>query len=54
MRGIEISDGTREKVTACTDPELLSQWLIRAIHATTAEEIFGEEPSADRPSWTHA
>lgn len=52
VRGIEISDGTREKVTACTDPELLSQWLVRAIRATTAEEIFGEEPSADRPSWT--
>ncbi|MFC5071716.1 hypothetical protein ACFPN0_09010 [Kitasatospora cinereorecta] len=43
VRGIGITDATREKVTTCRDPELLRQWLMRAVLATTAEEIFGEE-----------
>ncbi|MCX5413028.1 hypothetical protein [Streptomyces sp. NBC_00059] len=47
-RGIEISDWTRDKVTACTDPELLSQWLVRAAVAATGDEIFAEELSGDR------
>ncbi|MFD9291738.1 hypothetical protein ACFWBV_26320 [Streptomyces sp. NPDC060030] len=42
-RGIEITDATREKLTTCTDSELARKWLIRAVHATTAEEIFGAE-----------
>ncbi|MFC8590183.1 hypothetical protein [Streptomyces atroolivaceus] len=52
-RGIRTTNAVSRRITACLDAELLRQWLIRAIHATTAEEIFGEEPSADRPSWTH-
>ncbi|MBM7438570.1 hypothetical protein [Streptomyces sp. HB132] len=47
-RGIEITDATREKITTCTDSELSRQWLIRAVHATTAEEIFGSEELPDR------
>ncbi|MFI6118685.1 hypothetical protein ACIBCU_02275 [Streptomyces sp. NPDC051064] len=46
-RGIAISDRTRENITTCIDPELLSQWLVRAVVAATADEIFSEETSAD-------
>ncbi|RPK75311.1 hypothetical protein EES45_25525 [Streptomyces sp. ADI97-07] len=47
-RGIGVTDATREKITTCGDPELARQWLVRAVHVATAEEIFGEEASADR------
>ncbi|MFJ8750597.1 hypothetical protein ACIREO_14865 [Streptomyces sp. NPDC102441] len=48
-RGIAIGNRAREKITACTDPELLSQWLVRAAVAATGDEVFGEEQtSADR------
>ncbi|MET8927090.1 hypothetical protein ACFWZ0_18795 [[Kitasatospora] papulosa] len=47
-RGIEITDATREKITTCTDSELSRQRLIRAVHATSAEEIFGSEELPDR------
>ncbi|MET8175600.1 hypothetical protein [Streptomyces clavifer] len=47
-RGIDVTDATREKITTCGDPELARQWLVRAVHVATAEEIFGEEASADR------
>ncbi|MDT0430292.1 hypothetical protein [Streptomyces salyersiae] len=36
VRGIDITDEIREKVTACGDPELLRQWLARAALAATA------------------
>ncbi|MFF1923245.1 hypothetical protein ACFVW8_22070 [Streptomyces sp. NPDC058221] len=39
-RGITLTDETREKITTCTDPHLLHQWLQRAATATTAEEVF--------------
>ncbi|MHC3459278.1 hypothetical protein [Streptomyces flavovirens] len=47
VRGIDITDEIREKVTACGDPELLRQWLARAALAATAGEVFGEECSVD-------
>ncbi|WP_371612225.1 hypothetical protein [Streptomyces clavifer] len=47
-RGIDVSDATRDKVTACYDPELLRRWLVRAAFVTGSEEIFGEETVADR------
>ncbi|MFJ8751681.1 hypothetical protein ACIREO_20490 [Streptomyces sp. NPDC102441] len=47
MRGIGITDVTREKITTCSDPELLRRWLARALVATTADEVFGEGASAD-------
>ena len=47
-RGIAVSDRAREKITTCTDPELLSQWLVRAAVAATGDEIFGDEPSDDQ------
>ncbi|MCX4415195.1 hypothetical protein OOK43_18175 [[Kitasatospora] papulosa] len=42
-RRIDVAHATREKITTCTDSELSRQWLIRAVHATSAEEIFGSE-----------
>ncbi|MEU0145656.1 hypothetical protein ABZ119_06775 [Streptomyces sp. NPDC006288] len=40
-RGIDVTDAVREKISACTDLEVSREWLIRAVHAATAEEIFG-------------
>ncbi|MFJ8884354.1 hypothetical protein ACIRJR_13220 [Streptomyces sp. NPDC102402] len=39
-RGIDITQDTREKVTACGDPEVLLRWLIRAASVTASDEIF--------------
>lgn len=47
VRGIDITDEIREKVTACGDPELLRRWLARAALAATAGEVFGEECFVD-------
>jgi len=33
----------RERITSCTDPELLDAWLTRALTATTVAEIFTED-----------
>ncbi|WP_406381888.1 hypothetical protein [Streptomyces sp. NBC_01618] len=43
VRGLAITDETREKITGCDDPQLLHQWLNRAATAATAEEVFVEE-----------
>ncbi|MEU8630488.1 hypothetical protein [Streptomyces sp. NPDC048669] len=42
-RGIALTDETREKITTCTDPQLLHQWIQRAATATTAEEVFASK-----------
>ncbi|MFF3122850.1 hypothetical protein ACFVRD_10850 [Streptomyces sp. NPDC057908] len=42
-RGIAITDGIREKIDTCDDPQLLHQWLNRAATATTTEEVFAGE-----------
>uniref|UniRef100_A0AAU3GZ26 Transposase n=1 Tax=Streptomyces sp. NBC_01401 TaxID=2903854 RepID=A0AAU3GZ26_9ACTN len=42
-RGVDVADAARERVAGCTDPELVRQWLVRAVSVTTAEAIFGEE-----------
>nr|PPQ56943.1 hypothetical protein C5F59_09845 [Streptomyces sp. QL37] len=46
-RGIDVTDATRERITTCRDSELSHRWLMRALVAATADEIFSEEPSAD-------
>ncbi|WP_420705478.1 hypothetical protein [Streptomyces sp. NRRL F-5126] len=43
QRGLDVSDDVRTRVTDCSDPETLRQWLARALTAATAEDIFGEE-----------
>lgn len=43
QRGLDISDEVRARVTDCTDPEVLRHWLLRAVTAPKAEEIFEGE-----------
>ncbi|MDQ0404571.1 hypothetical protein ABVB69_04515 [Streptomyces sp. NPDC000349] len=42
VRGIEVSDSVRERVTDCTDLDVLGTWLDRSLSAARAEELFGE------------
>ncbi|MER5553262.1 hypothetical protein ABT001_16575 [Streptomyces sp. NPDC002793] len=42
-RGIAVTDELRQKVSTCTDPQLLHRWLHRATTATTAEEAVAED-----------
>ncbi|WP_236242857.1 hypothetical protein [Streptomyces sp. CC228A] len=42
QRGLEVSAHVRERITSCEDPDELHNWLVRALTATTAEEIFGD------------
>ncbi|MEV0746193.1 hypothetical protein AB0I75_13425 [Streptomyces sp. NPDC050273] len=44
VRGIALTEVAREKITACTDTQLLHQWLERSATATTAEEVFAKGP----------
>jgi hypothetical protein len=41
-RGLEIPDAVRERVTSCTDLEVLGTWLDRSLTAESAEELFEE------------
>jgi hypothetical protein len=43
MRGVDIPEEAREKITGCGDTELLDQWFSRAFVAASAEEIFADE-----------
>ncbi|MFB7559382.1 hypothetical protein [Streptomyces brevispora] len=43
VRGIAVTDQIREKITNCSDPQLLNRWLKHAITASSAEEVFAEE-----------
>ncbi|KOT38531.1 hypothetical protein ADK41_15540 [Streptomyces caelestis] len=43
VRGIEISDSVRERITGCTDLDVLGTWLDRSLSAERAEELFVEE-----------
>ncbi|MGW2087600.1 hypothetical protein [Streptomyces sp. NPDC001880] len=42
-RGITLAEEAREKITSCDDPQLLRQWLNRAVTAATIEEVFTGE-----------
>ncbi|MGW2523223.1 hypothetical protein ACWC09_40820 [Streptomyces sp. NPDC001617] len=42
-RGIDVPAEIRERITACTDPDLLRRWLTRAAVAPSAEEIFAAD-----------
>lgn len=43
QRGIDVPDEARARITGCHDPELLRQWLVRAVTTSSTEEIFTEE-----------
>ncbi|MGW4732471.1 hypothetical protein ACWEQC_25400 [Streptomyces shenzhenensis] len=42
-RGIPVPDAVRDRVNACTDLDQLETWVRRALHATSADELFVEE-----------
>ncbi|MFF4502062.1 hypothetical protein [Streptomyces sp. NPDC001401] len=42
-RGIPVSAAVRKQVRACSDPDQLTAWAQRAVHATDAAELFVEE-----------
>ncbi len=43
VRGVETLDSVRDRVTACTDLDVLGTWLDRSLSAERAEELFAEE-----------
>ncbi len=43
VRGIDVPDEVRERITSCGDPEVFRHWLRRAITAATAEGIFEDD-----------
>lgn len=43
VRGMDIPEAVRERVTGCDDPEILRVWHRRAVTAPTAEDIFQDE-----------
>lgn len=43
VRGIDVTDAVRERITGCGDPEILRHWHRRAVTAPTAAEIFEDE-----------
>ncbi|MEU0392015.1 hypothetical protein ABZ208_04390 [Streptomyces sp. NPDC006208] len=42
-RGVDVPDEARERITGCGDLDTLSRWLVRAVTASSTEEIFTEE-----------
>ncbi|TDQ47570.1 hypothetical protein [Actinorugispora endophytica] len=40
-RGVEVADEERERILGCAAPEVLDEWLRRAVTARTAAELFG-------------
>ena len=42
-RGVAVDERRRVRVESCGDPEQLGEWLVRAVLATTADEVFGRE-----------
>ena len=43
-RGVPGTEDARSRVMRCDDLALLQCWLVRALSATSAEEIFSEPP----------
>jgi predicted transposase YdaD len=39
-RGVAVSEETEQRIRSCTEPDRLSQWLIRALSATSAADLF--------------
>jgi hypothetical protein len=39
-RGIEVTDDVRERISGCTDLGQLRTWILRAVTATTADDLF--------------
>ncbi|SDI04939.1 hypothetical protein [Nonomuraea jiangxiensis] len=41
-RGLQISEDYRIKIESCVDNYQLTAWIVHAITAETADEVFGE------------
>ena len=41
-RGVPVSQEVRARIEACKDVETLDRWIVRAVTATSAEEILSE------------
>ncbi|MFJ2948569.1 hypothetical protein ACIO8H_13125 [Streptomyces sp. NPDC087226] len=41
-RGVEVTDGDRDRIADCGDPDVLSLRFTRAITATSAAEVFAD------------
>lgn len=41
-RGIAVTDDLRDRVSGCIDMALLGRWTVRALSATTADDLFTE------------
>ncbi|MEV5530892.1 hypothetical protein [Streptomyces prunicolor] len=44
--GIDVPDDIRERITSCTDFDTLTLWFDRSLTASTAEDLFVENPEA--------
>jgi hypothetical protein len=42
LRGIDVPEAARERITGCTDLDTLGTWFDRALTATSTEEMFAE------------
>ncbi|MFF4018121.1 hypothetical protein [Streptomyces sp. NPDC001843] len=42
-RGIDVSESVRDRVTSCTDLDRLEVWAQRAVHASSAKDLFGDD-----------
>ena len=42
-RGIDVPEEARQRITSCSDLEILQRWLLRAVTAPSADEIFADE-----------
>ncbi|MFD0901667.1 hypothetical protein [Actinomadura sediminis] len=42
-RGVAVDERQRARIEGCGDPEQLDEWLVRAVLATTADEVFDRE-----------
>ncbi|MFG2029623.1 hypothetical protein [Streptomyces sp. NPDC048825] len=43
VRGLDVPEAVRERITSCDDPETLRHWHRRAVIARSADEIFTDE-----------
>ena len=39
-RDIDVTDGVRDRITGCTDPDQLDRWIRRAVSVGAATELF--------------
>jgi hypothetical protein len=41
-RGLEVDAATRERILTCTDAEKLERWIVRAVTASSAQEVLSD------------